>query len=92
MFFDAEYKTGPENAARHILPPDRVWLFLMQRASAYSFANMEDKAGAVSPFDRYLTFDKYATFELRYARYRRYSDSGTRLSYNGEFDDELRRK
>jgi hypothetical protein len=90
MDFDPEYKTGPEHALRHILPPDRVWLFLMHRSSAYTFANNEEKAGAASPFERYTTFDKYGTFELRYARFRRFNDDGTRMPYNGEFDEELR--
>src|SRR5439155_11483888 len=31
MFFEQKYQTGPEHALRHVLPPDRVWLALMQR-------------------------------------------------------------
>lgn len=96
MFFDYRYE--PEQASavvRRVLPPDRVWLSLMRRAGAYTFANNEDR-NVLFPesfSDRFtrdhLTFDKYATFGLRYARYRRYDDNGNVLPYLGEFDREV---
>src|SRR5207302_105273 len=90
MNFDYAYKA--KQGMRDYLPPDRVWLALMQRASAYPFSN--DLDAAVDPdseqaekefpdryYRRYVTFDKYATFELRYAHYRRYDDKGARQEY-----------
>lgn len=82
--FDYEYKSGPENALRHYLPPDRVWLALMHRAGAYTFANQEDEVRArdsSSPYDRYKTFDQEGEFELRYARFRRHNDKGMVETY-----------
>ena len=44
----------------------------MHRAGAYAFSNQEPKPDpSASYYDRYLTFDKYGNFEMRYARYRR---------------------
>jgi hypothetical protein len=42
--------------------------------------------------DQFLTFDKYATFPLRYTRYRRYGESGNPRPYLGEFDLELHKR
>jgi hypothetical protein len=74
---------------------------MMHRAGAYPFSSSEDSSpGAVgfppgttgdSYVRRYMTFDKYGTFELRYARYRRSSESRDALPYQGEFDQELHR-
>lgn len=88
MFFDPKYETGPEHLLRHVIPPDRVWLGLMHRAGAYPFSNREDPkpGGSGSYYDRYLTFDKYGTFEMRYARFRRYTDNREPLPYLGEFE------
>ena len=97
MFF--EYRHDPEQPAavvRRVLPPDRVWLALMRRAGAYAFSNREDP-GADRPADffserftrEHLTFDKYGTFELRYARYRRTDNAGRTLPYHGECDREV---
>jgi len=98
MSFDYTYK--PKQGMRNILPPDRAWLAMMQRASAYPFSN--DPDDAIDPdteqaekafpdryYRKYVTFDKYATFELRYARYRRYDDKGAREEYKGTFDREV---
>jgi hypothetical protein len=91
MFFEPKYEAGPEHLVRHVLPPDRVWLALMHRAGAYAFSNREDSrlGSSSSYYERYLTFDKYGTFELRYARYRRYGDNRDPMIYLGEFDAEL---
>jgi Colicin V production protein len=93
MFFEPKYETGREHLFRHVLPPDRVWLGLMHRAGAYAFSNHEDPKQAASPlyYDRYVTFDKYGNFELRYARYRRYGDNRGPMPYVGEFDQQLAR-
>jgi uncharacterized membrane protein len=91
MFFEPKYEAGPEHLVRHVLPPDRVWLALMHRAGAYTFSNREDSrlGSSFSYYERYLTFDKHGTFELRYARYRRYGDNREPMIYLGEFDAEL---
>src|SRR5579884_3434393 len=87
----------PLAGARQFLPPDRVWLALMRNAGARGFANAEDEQ-APDDEDRlreyreahggtqFPTFDRYATFELRYARYRRYrEDAEGPRHYLGEF-------
>lgn len=56
--FDANVEATP--TIRQVLPPDRVWLALMNHAGRGPFA----REGGT-------TFDPEATFELRYARYRR---------------------
>jgi hypothetical protein len=95
LFFDPKYEPGPEHLFRRVLPPDRVWLGLMHRGGAYAFANQVDETvpDPQSLYEKYLTFDKYATFELRYARLRRYPDSAeTTRKYLGEFDQQLHRR
>jgi hypothetical protein len=91
MGFAWRYKPD-ENPLRSYLPPDRLWLATMRRAGAYAFSNAEDQRGAGSSFyERYKTFDKYGTFNLRYARYRRYSDRDP-YPYQGELDREIYRR
>lgn len=101
-FMAFEWKYDPsEGPARTVLPPDRVWLAMMRHAGSYPLADEEDKdvrsVGSryfkqdPDPYDRFVTFDKYSTFELRYARYRRYHDRGDPLKYMGEFDGEIHR-
>jgi hypothetical protein len=95
MGFDPDYDpSSSSRAMRSILPSDRVWLALMQRAGAYAFANStdEDVKDPQSAYDRYVTFDKYSTFELRYARYRRFNDHREALPYLGEFDQEVHKR
>jgi uncharacterized membrane protein required for colicin V production len=81
-----------EPALRRYVPADRVWLALMRHAGAYSLAWTEAKEGDDNPFDRWATFDGAATYELRYARYRRHNDKRGPMNYRGEFDAELGRK
>jgi hypothetical protein len=81
-----------EGGLRRFLPPDRVWLALMHYAGANGFARSADNELADSPYDRYPTFDRSGTFELRYWRYRRYSDREGPMPYYGELDFELGRK
>jgi Colicin V production protein len=78
MGFQPEYDPK-EPGLRQSLPPDRVWLALMHRAGLGPFARGDNP-----------TFDPEATFELRYARYRRYGDGRGPLPYHGEFDKEVR--
>src|SRR5262245_20252220 len=98
MGFEPEYRpSAPAAALRKVLPPDRVWLAMMQRAGAYPFANNEEKPGGVlsgdgAPVDRYVTFDKQGSFSLRYARLRRYGDYREALPDGGEFDAQFPRK
>jgi Colicin V production protein len=84
-FLGFEPRETNEPGYRSFLPPDRVWLSLMRHAGANPLAGREDGEG--DRVDRFATFDRHGTFELRYLRYRR----GTML-YLGEFDQELRRK
>ncbi|MFL5241115.1 MAG: CvpA family protein [Gemmataceae bacterium] len=73
MGFNAEYSPSQTGAAlRRVLPPDRVWLGLMNRASLVIFST----AGK--------GFDNHGSFELRYSRYRRYNDKGEVALFLGE--------
>src|SRR5260370_75060 len=78
MGFDPDYDAkSSTRVIRAVLPPDRVWLAMMQRAGAYSFSNpfTSPDSGVKQPqtqYDWHVTFDKYSTFELRYKRHRRY--------------------
>src|SRR5262249_57124072 len=89
MFFDPTYEQGA--GLRRVLPADRVWLAMMFRAGAYAFANYEDPVNIDpnSPYERFYTFDKYGTFEYRYARYRRYGDDRDPVVYMHEVDQQL---
>jgi len=92
MGFDPAYQPASAAALRQFLPPDRVWLALMYRAGAFPLNRGDDDPRFVDPssyYDRYFTFDKYGTFEARYARYRRYGDSRDPLIYSGEMAAEL---
>lgn len=92
--FNARYAADqPLAGARQFLPPDRVWLSLMRYAGAYGFAYQpdEDAEDDDPPLQKYLTFDRNGSYELRYARYRRYAeDAEGPRPYLGEFDKELR--
>lgn len=77
-FMQFDYEVKPNEGMRRIFPADRMWLALMRRAGAEPFATDEGK-----------TFDPFGTFELRYARYRRYADDREPLSYQGEFENEI---
>lgn len=59
------------SALRRVLPPDRVWLALMNRASLVAMS-------------REAPFDRHGSFELRYQRYRRYGDKGEAAPFRGE--------
>jgi hypothetical protein len=85
-------RSEDEVGLRKFLPPDRAWLALMRQAGAKTLAWREDRQDAASPYDRYLTFDSAATFELRYLRYRRFGDNREPLRYEGELDRELRKE
>jgi hypothetical protein len=81
-----------EPLLRSYLPADRVWLAIMRRAGAYPLCAMEDNPSGETLYERYATFDRDGTFELRYLRYRRHSDIRPPLAYEGEFEKELGRK
>jgi len=98
-FMNFQPRTENETALRTYLPPDRTWLAIMRHAGAHAFASTpdKDKSDAENPYDRYVTFDRDGTFEIRFFRYRRYGDKrdsnlckpdGT-YRYDGEFDREL---
>jgi len=89
MLFDPSYDSA--SSLRRVLPPDRVWLALMFRAGAFPFANEADvnARDQESNYDKFYTFDKYGTFEYRYARYRRYGNDREPLVYQHELDAEL---
>ena len=78
-FMNFEYKIDAEKgsqAMRKFLPPDRLWLAMIQRASIGSFRTGQE--------EEMTPFDKNATFEIRYARYRRYGEGREALTHQGE--------
>jgi uncharacterized membrane protein required for colicin V production len=84
---------GPNEAGhRSVFPPDRVWLTLMRHAGAFPFSWHEDNPEAAARTDRFATFDRNATFELRYLRYRRNSETRPPMQYLGEFDRDIGRE
>lgn len=91
-FLGFEPRSISEPAYRGYFPPDRVWLATMRHAGAVPFSwKAEERPAGDSLMDRYVTFDRDATFELRYRRYRRGMDGRLPVSYLGEFDRELGR-
>ncbi|MFO0968081.1 MAG: CvpA family protein [Gemmataceae bacterium] len=88
-FLDFPTGTEAEASLRGVWPPDRAWLSLMRFAGAYSFSAKERDPLADSRYDRFETFDRWGTFELRYQRYRRYGEGRPPFPYQGELDDAL---
>jgi hypothetical protein len=62
------YVRGESSGARRVLPPDLVWLAMMQRLSRGPLSTGGEDGPTV--------FDKNGNYELRYARYRRLDESG----------------
>jgi Colicin V production protein len=97
-FMAFEWKAANRDSAfNRLFPPDRVWLAMMRRAGAYPLANRADPDFGTPGedsyyYDSHLTFDKYGTFEIRYARFRRYGDKRDKLPNNGEFARETQQK
>jgi hypothetical protein len=94
MSFVPPDSTEPRQGMNRVLPPDLVWLAMMHRAGGYAFANTPDELGdpsSSSATEAYQTFDKRATFEIRYQRYRRAADGREPREYHGELDTQLRR-
>lgn len=87
-FLDFEPRVVGEKPYRSLYPSDRVWIALMRHAGSTPLA-WKENAHAELPQDRYETFDRAGTFELRYLRYRRGSETRAPLKYQGEFDVEL---
>jgi hypothetical protein len=74
MHFDQRVdSTSATQRLRRWLPPDRVWLAMMQSASEGCLGQAEGPL-----------FDPNATFEQRYARYRRYGENRDVFLYFGE--------
>ena len=89
-FLDFEQRSSSEPAYRSFFPPDRVWLALMRHAGASPFTWKEEPSPAGDTnLERYITFDRSGTFELRYARYRRSNETRGPMPYLGEFDRDL---
>ena len=83
----AQDTAGP----RSLFPPDRVFLAMMRYAGAYPVSWADADPDAPTLYDRYETFDRTGTFELRYLRYRRHGENRP-LPYKGEFDRDLYKK
>jgi hypothetical protein len=96
LWFEWRYDpSAPTAPLRQFLPPDRVWLSLMRYTGSHGFSDrVDEQVKEPESLDQlYVTFDPYATFEVRYARYRRYGDgSDVPHPYLGEFDKEIHRQ
>ncbi len=91
-FLGFQARTPGEPAHRSIYPPDRVWLVMMRHAGAVPLSwKEEERPAGEALMDRYVTFDRDGTFELRYRRYRRGIEGRPPQPYFGEFDRELGR-
>jgi uncharacterized membrane protein required for colicin V production len=92
-FLDFEPRQASESEPpwRTYYPSDRVWLALMRHAGAFPLGWKEDESES-GGYDRYATFDRHGTFELRYLRYRRTTEARGPMPYFGEFDPELGRR
>jgi hypothetical protein len=88
-FLDMSLPSDTPTPWRSWMPPDRLWLAMMRQASAYALSGKEENPQGETTYDRYSTFDKHGTFELRYQRYRRNTDTRGPMPYYGEFDKEL---
>jgi len=88
-FLGFEPREPSEPVFRSMFPSDRVWLTMMRHAGAVPFSWKEEDPEATTNLERYATFDRDGTFELRYLRYRRGFQGGGPLPYFGEFDREL---
>jgi hypothetical protein len=71
-FLGFSVQVNQVGGARRFLPPDRVWLALMQRGSLGPLYSEGDG------------FDPRGYFELGYARHRRYGNNREPLKYSGE--------
>jgi uncharacterized membrane protein required for colicin V production len=91
-FLGFEPRSSSEPFYRTFFPGDRVWLSLMRHAGAAPLAWKEDPDAVGTPVDRFQTFDPKGTFELRYLRYRRSTESRGPMPYFGEFERELGKK
>jgi uncharacterized membrane protein required for colicin V production len=87
-FMGFEPRSPGEPAHRMLYPGDRVWLAMMRHAGASPLAWQDEQSPTSdASVDRYFTFDRNATFELRYTRYRRANQP-----YFGDFDREVRKR
>jgi hypothetical protein len=75
MDFNPEYDPSlPGASLRRILPPDRVWLAMIHKLSSQHL-----------DWENTKSFDANGSFELRYARFRRYNDTRENpMPYRGE--------
>lgn len=81
-----------ESSLRGVFPPDRAWLSMMRYAGAHGLAWKEDRPQGETRFDRFRTFDRDASFEVRYLRYRRHMQNRPPMKYQGELDELIDRK
>ncbi len=71
-FLGFSARIDPAGGTRRFLPPDRVWLAMMQRGSLGPLSTDGDG------------FDPRGYFELGYMRHRRYGNNRDAQRYNGE--------
>jgi hypothetical protein len=74
QFMGFDYKADNTQSIRRFLPPDRLWMAMLHRVGEGALT----RAGP--------TFDEHGSFELRYARHRRYTETADPVRHRGEFD------
>jgi hypothetical protein len=90
-FLGFEPRGTNEKSSRAFFPPDRMLLTMMRDLGAKSLVNRERDPDHDSIYERYATFDRAGTFDLRYTRYRRQTPEGESTPYRNELDQELDR-
>jgi hypothetical protein len=74
-FLDFEPRTESESGLRSVMPPDRVWLAMMHRASTHSFSRSRGAGPVPTGADPdFHSFDPTGAFETNYLRLRRVPD------------------
>jgi hypothetical protein len=75
-FLDFEPRTENEPGLRSLMPPDRVWLAMMHRASTHSFGRGRGPGPVPDGHDPdFHSFDPTGAFETNYLRLRRVPDT-----------------
>ncbi len=75
-FLDFEPRAPDESGLRAVMPPDRVWLAMMHRASTHSLSRGRGRGAVPAGADPEVhSFDPTGAFEMNYLRLRRIPDS-----------------
>jgi hypothetical protein len=74
------YEPAKTHGLRKFMPPDLVWLAMMQNLSRGALTRGKDENEVP------ILFDPHGTYELRYSRYHRLDEVGKPMIWHGEVD------